>query len=457
MKYLKSINPLNLELINSYKIQSVKDVNNILLKADIAQNSWSLTKIHHRTDLVNELAGVLADHLKEYSKLIAVEMGKPISQGISEIEKCIDLCNYYIDNAENILADKKEFCNNLTKIIAYKPIGLILGIMPWNYPFWQVFRFAIPVILSGNGILLKHAPNVQGCARSIQNSFSKAGFPNNLFSNLIVPSYRVKNIIKNQKVAAVTFTGSSETGREVASIAGSSLKKTVLELGGNDPCIILDDAEMENAVTACVNSRLLNAGQSCIAAKRIIVTKRNETNFVKQLLNTLNSKIVGDPMDQVDIGPLASIESRNKLHQQVLMSVKSGANLVLGGQINDHRSCFYPITLLTNVKPGMVAFEDELFGPVFSITTVSNDDEAISLANKTEYGLGASLFTSNLDRGKYLVKEKLNFGTCYLNDFVKSDPGMPFGGIKNSGYGRELSHFGMIEFLNVKSIVIKNN
>tara|TARA_S200000501_G_scaffold353209_1_gene372767 strand:+ start:17411 stop:18715 length:1305 start_codon:yes stop_codon:yes gene_type:complete len=432
-------------------------VNNIILKANIAQKSWSLTKIHHRTDLINELKGVLADHSKEYSKLIATEMGKPISQGMAEIEKCIKLCNYYIDNAESILADKNIPCDNSTKFISYKPIGLILGIMPWNYPFWQVFRFSIPIIISGNGVLLKHAPNVQGCARSIQNSFCKAGFPNSLFSNLILPSFRVKNIIKHQKVAAVTFTGSSETGREVASIAGSSLKKTVLELGGNDPYIILDDAEISKAVNACINSRLLNAGQSCIAAKRIIVTKTNEARFTKQLLKTLDNKIVGDPTDQVDVGPLASIDARNKLHQKVLMSVKSGANLVLGGKINDSKSCYYPITVLTNVKPGMVAFEDELFGPVFSITTASSEDEAISLANNTKYGLGASLFTSNLDKGRYIVKEKLNFGTCYLNDFVKSDPRMPFGGIKDSGYGRELSVFGVMEFVNVKSVVIENN
>jgi len=329
--------------------------------------------------------------------------------------------------------------------------------MPWNFPFWQVFRFAIPSLTAGNGVVLKHASNVQGCASAIQNCFSAVGYYENIFSVLSIPGSQVSPVIENPKIAAVTLTGSTPAGKSVAKKAGECLKKTVLELGGSDPYVIFDDAQIDMAVDACIAGRILNAGQSCIAAKRLIVTKKNVVEFADKLKNRLALKIMGDPLDNVDIGPMVSISAREEVNDLVQRSILQGAKLLLGGKLPIGEGSFYPITILTEVRPGMPAFDEEIFGPVFTVIVAENDDDAIMLANKTEFGLGSAIFTSDIKKGEKIAEEKMQSGACFVNDFVKSDPRLPFGGIKMSGYGRELSNYGMIEFVNIKTVVIKSN
>ena len=328
--------------------------------------------------------------------------------------------------------------------------------MPWNFPFWQVFRFAIPTIIAGNGAILKHASNVQGCGFAIESCFKKAGFPENIFRNISITSKNVENIIKDNRVAAVTITGSTPAGKSVARIAGENLKKTVLELGGNDPYVIFDDANIDKAVAACIDGRILNAGQSCISAKRIIATKGIYNTVLDKLENILQNKIMGDPRDNVDIGPLVSMSARNRVHMQVRRSIESGAKLICGGFIPNLEGSFYPVTFLADVRPGMDAFDEEIFGPVFSLIMADSEENAIELANNSPFGLGAAIFTSNMEKGEKIAKTKIHAGLCYLNDFVKSDPRLPFGGVKESGYGRELSNYGIMEFVNVKTVSILN-
>ena len=315
----------------------------------------------------------------------------------------------------------------------------------------------MPGIIAGNGVILKHAPNVQGCAFKIESSFSEAGFPKNLFQNIVISSKRVSDVIKNPKIAAITLTGSATAGKSVAKTSARVLKKTVLELGGSDPYIILEDADIEASINSCINGRLLNAGQSCISAKRLIVVDKLYDRFIKSLEFKLTKKIMGDPKDDVDLGPMVSIEAREAVHSQVLKSIKNGAKLILGGKIPDMPGAFYPVTLLSNVKPGMAAFDEEIFGPVFSVIKAKNEDNAIDLANDSPFGLGAAVFTKNIQKGEEIAKNRLDAGLCFVNDFVKSDPRLPFGGVKQSGYGRELSIYGLLEFVNIKTIVINDD
>ena len=391
------------------------------------------------------------------SALMADEMGKPKKQGMGEISKCVWLCDYYFKNSEQVLNDKHVETEFYESFVTYRPIGLVLGIMPWNFPFWQVFRYAIPSLIAGNGVLLKHASNVQGCANMINDCITEAGFPNNIFNNLQIPSSLVSKVIEHDQIQGVAITGSVNAGKAVAKIAGKNLKKTVLELGGNDPYLILDDAELDHAVKACVEGRLLNNGQSCISAKRLIVTKNNIESFTKKLIDNLVSKVMGDPHDDVDYGPLVSTSARAEVHKMVESSIKMGAKLNLGGKIPNIEGAYYPITVLSKVQPGMPAFEEEIFGPVFSIIEANNNDHAIDLANNSKYGLGAAVFSSDIGGGKKIAEEKIQAGVCFVNDYVKSDPRLPFGGVKMSGYGRELSGYGLMEFVNIKTIVVENN
>jgi len=454
MKTLTSISPATLEEVQSYPIHSSEETAIILSQAQEAQKTWAVSTISLRSNCLEQLAGVLKDRAREYAKLMAQEMGKPLVQGVGEVEKCAWLCEYYREHGEEFLMDRPVETGNAKSFVAIEPLGLVLGVMPWNFPFWQVFRFALPAITAGNGAILKHASNVQGCAAAIEACFMEAGYPDNIFRNLVIPGTRVKEVIEHEAIAAVTLTGSTPAGKAVAAAAGAVLKKTVLELGGSDPYVILDDADLDQAVAACVAGRLLNAGQSCIAAKRLIVTRENEVQFIDRLEQELNNKVVGDPMDEVDMGPMVSIAARDEVHDQVQRSIASGAALKIGGAIPAETGAYYPITLLTDVKPGMAAFDEELFGPVFTVVTAEDEDHALGLANQTEFGLGAAVFTADLERGEEIARKKLHAGACFVNDFVKSDPRLPFGGIKNSGYGRELSVYGMMEFVNVKTIVV---
>ena len=391
------------------------------------------------------------------SALMADEMGKPKKQGMLEISKCAWLCDYYLKNSEQVLSDKYVETEFYDSFVTYRPIGLVFGIMPWNFPFWQVFRFAIPSLIAGNGVLLKHASNVQGCANMIKDFIIEAGFPKNIFNNLQIPSSLVSKVIEHNQIQGVAITGSTSAGKAVAKIAGKNLKKTVLELGGNDPYLILDDAKLDHAVKACIEGRLLNNGQSCISAKRLIVTKNIIESFTKKLIDNLVLKVMGDPHDDVDYGPLVSLSARDEVHKMVESSIKMGAKLNLGGKIPNIEGAFYPITVLSKVQPGMPAFEEEIFGPVFSIIEANNNDHAIDLANNTKYGLGAAVFSSDINKGKKIAEEKIQAGCAFVNDYVKSDPRLPFGGVKMSGYGRELSGYGLMEFVNIKTIVVENN
>jgi succinate-semialdehyde dehydrogenase/glutarate-semialdehyde dehydrogenase len=453
---LISIDPATGNEIKAYPKYAPIEVAYILDQASQAQKNWCNSDLDLRISCLEQIAGTLRDRAKEYAKLMAREMGKPLSQGLGEIEKCAWLCEYYAENTESFLDDRVVDISGQKSLISIQPIGLVLGIMPWNFPFWQVFRFAIPTITAGNSGILKHASNVQGCAAAIEKCFIDSGFPENIFRNLVIPGTEVADVIKNPLIAAITLTGSTPAGKSVAETAGSVLKKTVLELGGSDPYVVLDDADLTVATDACITGRTLNAGQSCIGAKRIIVHESIYDLFLTQLEEKLSTKIMGDPLDEVDMGPMVSASARDEIHGQVERTIESGADLRLGGQMPDGPGFYYPITLLANVTPGMAAFDEEIFGPIFSVIKAKDQAEALLLANQTEFGLGAAVFTKDKSKGEEIAKKHLDAGLCFVNDFVKSDPRLPFGGIKQSGYGRELSSFGMMEFVNIKTVVVKD-
>ena len=453
---LISTNPANNKQLKSHKEISVDSINRIINSSYNTYLQWKNKSFSYRSKKMKALAELLNLKKEKLGLLMTQEMGKPIKQSIAEAEKCAWVCEYYANNAEQFLSKRNISTKSTKSFISFQPIGIVLAIMPWNFPFWQVFRFASPALMAGNVGVLKHASNVQGCAKEIEKLFLEAGFPKFAFSNLVIGSKKVSNVIKNPLVRAVTLTGSTPAGKSVASLAGSLLKKTVLELGGNDPYVILEDADLENAVESCIAGRMLNTGQSCIAAKRFIVVEPRLDEFINKVEQKINSMKMGDPINSdIDIGPMVNNDARDELHQQVLMSIEKGAKLISGGRVPDFDGSFYPPTLLVNVEPGMVAFDDELFGPVAVIISAKDQAHAIELANKTNYGLGSAIFTTDLDKGERIATDELEAGSCFVNDFVKSDPRLPFGGIKESGYGRELSEFGIHEFVNIKSVVIR--
>ena len=453
---LISINPANNKKINSYEEISKDSINQIIDSSFNTFLEWRNKSFSYRAKKMRHLAELLKQKKDLLGLLMTKEMGKPIKQSIAEAEKCAWVCEYYADNAEKFLSQKEIPTGSTKSFISFQPIGIVLAIMPWNFPFWQVFRFASPALMAGNVGILKHASNVQGCAIEIEKLFLEAGFPKFAFSNLVIGSKKVSNVIKNSKISAVTLTGSTPAGKSVASLAGSLLKKTVLELGGNDPYVILEDADLDNAVKSCIAGRMLNAGQSCIAAKRFIVVQSSLKEFIDKVHNEIKKMKMGDPINpDINIGPMVNNISRDELHQQVLISIEKGAKLLFGGKIPQLDGAFYPPTLLVDVEPGMPAFDDELFGPVAVVISAKDQSHAIELANKTNFGLGAAIFTRDLDKGENIATKELEAGSCFVNDFVKSDPRLPFGGIKESGYGRELSEFGIQEFVNIKSVVVQ--
>ncbi|AFH49949.1 NAD-dependent succinate-semialdehyde dehydrogenase [Ignavibacterium album JCM 16511] len=453
---IQTVNPSNNEVIKSYQEISDNKLQNTLEKMQFAFEEWKEKPFVFRSSLFRKAAEVLRKKREEYSQLMTLEMGKPIIQSRAEIDKCVWVCDYYADNAEKFLTDEIIKTDSTKSFVTYQPLGVILAVMPWNFPFWQVFRFAAPTLMAGNVGILKHASNVSGCSLAIEEVFTEAGFPEFVFKSVILNSSRVKDLISNPLIRAVSLTGSVPAGKSVASAAGSQIKKTVLELGGSDPYVVLEDADLSETVQNCVNSRLINGGQSCIAAKRFIVVKELYDKFTEMYVDFMKQKKMGDPFDETnDLGPQASVKLRDELHEQVLRSINAGAKLLLGGFIPNMKGAFYPPTVLSDVKPGMPAFDEELFGPVAAITKAENEDDAIRLANQTVFGLGAAVFTKDIKRGEKIAKEKLNAGSCFVNQFVRSDPRLPFGGIKESGYGRELSVFGIREFVNIKTVSVK--
>jgi len=451
-----SINPYSGEIIQSYPEYSSGEVDTILSQVDQAFQQWKLKSFEERSMLMRNLQAKLLAKKGELAAIMVAEMGKVLREAIGEIEKCALVCSYYADNAGTFLKSEPVETEAAESYISYQPIGTILAVMPWNFPFWQVFRFLAPALMAGNTGVLKHAANVSGCALAIEQLVSEAGFPQNVFRTLLIRSSRVNEVIENPLIKAVTLTGSTPAGKSVAAAAGSVLKKSVLELGGSDPYLILEDADIKTAARLCVTSRLLNAGQSCIGAKRFIVADKIYDAFEEEFLRLMRLATFGDPLNpQTTIGPLARKDLRHELHEQVVKSSESGANILLGGYIPEGEAACYPPTVLTNVSPEMPAYYQELFGPVAVLFRVKSEEEAIRIANDTVFGLGAGIFTADLTKGKQLAEKGLEAGCVFVNDFVKSDPRMPFGGIRESGYGRELSAVGIREFVNIKTIVVK--
>ena len=452
---MKSVNPATGDTIATYDQMDDETLISIAEKANKAQKKWKKRSFDERASILRNAANILKERKEELAALMAKEMGKPLQQGISESEKCAWVCNYYADNAEAFLADEMIDSDAHKSYISYNPLGTVLAIMPWNFPFWQLFRFGAPALMAGNAALLKHSSNVTGCALAIEEILHEAGVPEPVFRTVIADNEQAQKLIKNQHIAAVTLTGSTRAGKSVASTAGSVLKKSVLELGGSDPYVILEDADIEDAAEICVNSRLTNSGQSCIAAKRFIVVESRYDEFLEEVKKRMEQKTIGDPFDEkTDIGPMARKDLRDSLHKQVQKSISAGANCIVGGEIPDLDGAYYPATLLTEVTEGMPAYHEELFGPVASIIGVKTEQEAIEVANDTNYGLGAAVFSQDTDRAEKIAAEKLEAGCCFVNEFVKSDPRLPFGGIKESGFGRELSHVGIKEFVNIKTVYL---
>lgn len=452
---IQSISPTDGRLIAEYVETTPEEVAAHIETAVALQREWALAPIVERAIPMMRTADLLEEAREDLAELMAAEMGKPLAQGRGEVDKCAWVCRHYAENAEQILADEQIEAGRSSSYVAYRPLGVVLAVMPWNFPFWQVFRFVAPALMAGNGGLLKHASNVTGCALAIDRIITEAGFPDGLFRTLVVPSSRVDEILEHPGVVAATLTGSDPAGRAVAAKAGSLLKKTVLELGGSDPYIVLADADLARAAETCAASRLINGGQSCIAAKRFIVEAPVVEEFTSLLASAFSSTVVGDPLDEATtMGPMARVDLRDDLHTQVEASVAAGARLVLGGAVPDGPGAFYPPTLLTDVQDGMPVYREETFGPVAAVIEAADLDDAVRIANDTEFGLGAAIFTSDLELGEQVARDRLEAGACFVNAFVASDPRLPFGGIKMSGYGRELSDMGMREFLNAKTVVV---
>lgn len=422
-----------------------------------SQNAWKAWRgstFEDRSRLMHKAAAVLRADKETLAQLMTLEMGKTISEARAEIEKCDWVCEFYAKKAETFLADELVETNASKSFISFEPLGVLLAVMPWNFPFWQVFRFAAPALMAGNAAILKHTSNVPGCALAIEQIFIKAGFPANLFRTLMISAKQVEPVIMNQHVKAVTLTGSEAAGMDVASIAGRALKKTVLELGGSDPYIVLEDADIDSCVATAVNARMINADQSCIAAKRFIVVESRLKEFEAKKAKIMSELNIGDPLlPATSVGPLARADLVEELHTQVTKSLEAGARLLLGGHKISGPGCFYEPTVVSDVKMGMSLYHEETFGPVSAIIPVKDGDQAIAVANDSEFGLGGSLWTQDLERGEHLAR-KIESGAVFVNGMTVSDPRLPFGGIKRSGYGRELSHFGIREFTNIKTIWI---
>lgn len=453
---MQSVNPFTGKIIKTYSEHTPEEVKSIINSVDQTFQEWKTTSFGQRKSLMKSLQTHLLEQKEELADIIVSEMGKVKREAMGEIEKCAWVCGYYAENAQIFLQNEHLKTEASESYISYQPIGTVLAVMPWNFPFWQVFRFLAPALMAGNTGVLKHASNVTGCALAIEQLVREAGFPANVFRTLVIGSKEVRGVIENRLIKAVTLTGSTPAGKSVASLAGSVLKKSVLELGGSDPYLVLDDADIKYAAQLCVTSRLINAGQSCIGAKRFIILDSVYETFKSEFLKLMDQARWGDPNDpETTIGPLARVDLRNELHRQVEQSCALGARLLTGGFIPDEKSAFYPPTVLEDVVPGMPAYHEELFGPVAVLYRAKSEEDAVRIANDTVFGLGAGIFTTDIGKGKLLAEKGLDAGCVFVNDFVKSDPRLPFGGVKESGYGRELSTIGIREFVNVKAIVVR--
>jgi succinate-semialdehyde dehydrogenase/glutarate-semialdehyde dehydrogenase len=431
-------------------------VENALAEAHAAHLEWRFAPFAERAERLRAVGRLLRERKDEYGALMTQEMGKPITQAVAEAEKCGWVCDYYAENAEAQLAPVDAPTDATRSYWTHRPLGVVLGIMPWNFPFWQVIRFATPAMTAGNAALLKHAPSVPQCALALQSLFRDAGYPSGLFANLFIDVDATGDLIDDPRIRAVSLTGSVRAGRSVAARAGAAIKPCVLELGGSDPSVVLADADLDAAAASCAMGRLINTGQSCVAAKRFVVVEAVREAFEEKVGAAMAEWTVGDPSDpETQVGPLARTDLRDTLHDQVRRSVEGGARLVTGGELPDRPGAWYPPTILADVRPGMAAYSEELFGPVASILPAQDEDDAVRIANDTAFGLGASIYTADAERGERIAAELLDAGNCFVNGIVKSDPRLPFGGTKESGYGRELSPLGILEFTNAKTVWVK--
>ena len=452
----EAIDPATGEKLASYPTMPADEVQAALERSHAAFGSWAYTPVARRTEPLRSLGRLLKERRDTLAALMTAEMGKPITQARAEVDKCALACDYYADNAEEFLASVPASTDASRSYWAYRPLGVILGIMPWNFPLWQVIRFAVPALAAGNGALLKHAPNVPGCARALEDLFRDAGFPEGLFANLYADLDTTGALIEHRLVRGVSVTGSVRAGRSVAERAGRALKKCVLELGGSDPSLVLEDADLGLAVESCTQGRLLNTGQSCIAAKRFIVVDAVRDEFTERVIERMSAVRAGDPAEaSTELGPMARRDLRDDLHDQVARSARKGAKVALGGEVPKRDGWWYPASVLTEVGPGTAAYQEEVFGPVASILAAKDEEDAIRIANDTHFGLGASVYTSDAERGERIAAERLEAGNCFVNGIVKSDPRLPFGGVKDSGLGRELSPLGILEFTNIKTVWVR--
>ena len=450
----ESINPATEQVLARYASMSAEALTVALEEARTTAMVWSRVEVELRAAMLERVAVLLDAKREEFAQLITAEVGKPIAEARAELDKCALLCRYYAEHAVGFLADQRIQSGTHESVLSYQPLGTVLGIMPWNFPFWQVFRFAVPVMTAGNVALLKHAPNTCGCALAIEALFLEAGYPQGVLRALLIEINQVESVIEHDAVQGVALTGSDKAGAAVAALAGRAIKKTVLELGGSDPYLICEDADLDLAAKKCVQSRLNNCGQTCISAKRLLVHRSVLEAFTEKVLNEITQRRQGDPVVEAnDLGPMARADLLVNLQRQVDASVAAGARLLLGGETPQDVGLFYPPSVLTDVCPGMPAFDEEVFGPVVTLIPVADDAEALVLANQSAYGLGAAVFTQDVERAKRLAHQ-LECGVCFINDFVKSDPRLPFGGIKRSGYGREMSAIGIREFVNVKTVCV---
>ena len=451
MPVLKSINPYDPSRVVNYPALSDINLTVRLGRAGSAFGSYCHTSFEERELLMNKVASILRERSREFAEIITREMGKPVKEAEAEVRKCAWVCDYFAENAAGFLSKREVETEAEESLVLFQALGPVLAIMPWNFPFWQVFRCAAPALMAGNTVLLKHASNVQGCANALEEIFSDAGYKEGIFQNLAIPSDRVAGVIAHEYVRAVALTGSEAAGRAVAAQAGLHLKKCVLELGGNNAFVVLNDANQELALNIAIPARMQNAGQSCIAAKRFILESWIAEDFVPALLKRIEQLVVGNPMEEdTDVGPLSSVKQAEEVERQVKDSIELGAKLLTGGH---RQGAFFEPALVTGVKPGMPLFDEEVFGPVFAVTEVDSPGKALEMSNQSTFGLGMQLFTESESQAGKFIKEAEE-GAVFINAMVKSDPRLPFGGVKNSGYGRELSIEGIREFVNIKSVWI---
>ncbi len=450
-----TLNPASGKLLEEFPLWEAAQLETALSEAAAATAGWQATSMEARGRLMHRVAELLRERRDELAGLITLEMGKLLAESRAEVEKCAWVCDYYAEQAAAFLADEMIESDAGRSLIAYQPLGTVLAVMPWNFPFWQVFRFAAPTLMAGNTGVLKHASNVPQCALAIERLFHDAGFPRGVFRTLMISAAQVEGVIRDPRIHAVTLTGSEPAGRKVAATAGEELKPSVLELGGSDPFIVLEDADLDLAIAQAVISRFLNCGQSCIAAKRFIVVEAIAEEFIARFAEAVRGLAAGDPADlATTLAPLAREDLRDTLQRQVDESVAAGAVVVTGGYPLKREGAYYAATILDRVAPGQAAYSEELFGPVAIVLRATDEEDALRIANDTEFGLGSSIWTRDSARGEALAR-RLQSGCAFVNGMVKSDPRLPFGGIKHSGYGRELSLLGIREFVNAKTIWIR--